>query len=329
MSDLFILVACLIWIPLIPLRIVLHTAVPVWRRLGDVSYGIAVVYWSVMDIFLLNHREGLLSARFESNPILTAVGIVIAVSFVLFGYWTVRTLGLVTLSTRPQISPDKTKASLIITGPYRWIRHPFYFTEWGVLLGLVLATSSWLLLVLLLSTFLLDPIVTWFEEKELLERFGEAYHDYQKKVPRLIPGVLSTKRLAVIGILTGLGAFGSGGSFGPGGVVSADPVRKKDGIRYMITGVGESKNDPATRSFSLKLVFASTDGALYGDVNARITDPAGKTVFEIFSDGPWLLVDLPKGSYRCAATDTRKISRSTPCEVGEGQKMYVLRWPPD
>ena len=30
-------------------------------------------------------------------------------------------------------------------------------------------------------------VVTIFEERELVERFGEAYRDYQSRVPRLVP----------------------------------------------------------------------------------------------------------------------------------------------
>lgn len=185
--DLVLLATGLIWIPLIPLRLVLHIGIPFWRRLGDLTFWVAVIYWAAVCLFLLAQREWLLDTRFPSHSLVTVVGALITFLFLAFGYWTIRTLGLVTLSTRPQISPQKVSSSLVVVGPYRLVRHPVYFTEWGLLLGLGLVTASWLPLFLLAITLLVDPIVTRFEEKELVERFGNDYSDYQKKVPRLIP----------------------------------------------------------------------------------------------------------------------------------------------
>lgn len=76
-------------------------------------------------------------------------------------------------------------APLIVTGMYRWVRHPQY------LFGLILlwcAPSMSLnraVLSLLFSLYLY--IGTFLEERRLVAEYGEAYRQYQRQVPRLFP----------------------------------------------------------------------------------------------------------------------------------------------
>jgi protein-S-isoprenylcysteine O-methyltransferase Ste14 len=180
MTDLLLLVTLLIWVPLIPLRLVIQSGISLWRKLGDLSFWIFFVWWAGIDILVLAERESLSLARFEPTAPGQVIGIVLVILSLLFGYWTAQTLGLVTLSTRPQVSPDKSRASLIVSGPYRLIRHPFYFTEWFLLVGLGLLTHSWVVFGLLAATLVIDPIVTLFEERELGLRFGNEYEEYRR-----------------------------------------------------------------------------------------------------------------------------------------------------
>lgn len=89
--------------------------------------------------------------------------------------------------TRLEERSNRTE-TLVIAGPYRYVRHPLYF---GVV---VLVLGWWLLLdysFLLLSTVLLllwfNFVVTRFEEEELRAIFGEQYEEYAEEVPRMIP----------------------------------------------------------------------------------------------------------------------------------------------
>jgi hypothetical protein len=129
--------------------------------------------------------------------------------------------------------------------------------------------------------------------------------------------------LSVIAFVAAGGLARAESSFG-----LTDAVKKKDGVSYMCSGIGESKDDPRTAKFPLKIVFATNSSALYSDVNVRIYPESGdKSVFEVFCDGAWLLVDLPAGKYRVTATDQKNQSRSCSMTSGGSQTMCVLRWP--
>lgn len=107
----------------------------------------------------------------------------------------------------------------------------------------------------------------------------------------------------------------------------SDTVKKKGGITYLCSGIGESKNDPRVSSFPLKIVFATNSGALYSDVNVRIYDEQKKAIFENFCDGAWLLVQLSPGAYAVTATDPKGLSRSCNVNVATSQTQCTLRWP--
>jgi protein-S-isoprenylcysteine O-methyltransferase Ste14 len=69
---------------------------------------------------------------------------------------------------------------------YSVIRHPAYLS--GVLLsaaGLFSRFSVYSILLFLL-VYLVFRLQIWKEEKELVERFGEGYNEYRKKVPALL-----------------------------------------------------------------------------------------------------------------------------------------------
>ncbi len=76
---------------------------------------------------------------------------------------------------------------LITHGPYRFVRHPLY--SLGILLyaSLALTIGSWLLAAAAAAGFTLALVRLPKEESALVERFGDAYRDYQRRTPRFIP----------------------------------------------------------------------------------------------------------------------------------------------
>ncbi len=74
---------------------------------------------------------------------------------------------------------------LIVTGFYKWVRHPLYF------FSLLFIWLTPLMTLNLFVTYLLFTIYFYwgsiYEEKRLVAEFGEIYQTYQQRVPRLIP----------------------------------------------------------------------------------------------------------------------------------------------
>lgn len=97
--------------------------------------------------------------------------------------WTFRTLGKNLTDT----VVTRKDAFLVTTGPYRWVRHPFYLAFSLAVVADSLATANcflaltggWLLLLLVLRTKK--------EEENLVERFGYDYRRYMERTGRFFP----------------------------------------------------------------------------------------------------------------------------------------------
>ncbi len=84
---------------------------------------------------------------------------------------------------------------------------------------------------------------------------------------------------------------------------AGDPILEANGIKYACAGVGKaSRGDPRWPAFPVLLEFAAANGDFLGDPAVAVTDGSGKPVFQAQCDGPWVLIELPAGSYKVHAT---------------------------
>ncbi len=90
-------------------------------------------------------------------------------------------LGLRQLTEGPNAEP----AQLIVTGLYRWVRHPLYTAGLLLIWLTPVMTTSVLALNLALTLYIL--VGSRLEERRLAAEFGQAYATYQAAVPALIP----------------------------------------------------------------------------------------------------------------------------------------------
>ena len=84
--------------------------------------------------------------------------------------------------------PMATARTLVISGPYRHVRNPMAVA--GIMQGVAVGMlcSSWLVIVYALCGSLVwNHLIRPWEEKDLLERFGEPYAKYRDRVSVWIP----------------------------------------------------------------------------------------------------------------------------------------------
>jgi protein-S-isoprenylcysteine O-methyltransferase Ste14 len=109
----------------------------------------------------------------------------LAVAGVLLMYGTLTNLGknlTDTVSTRRE-------ATLIVTGPYRYVRHPFYVTAALLMLAAALFSANALIAVAGFVVILLLVLRTPIEEQKLVEKFGDGYRSYMAATGRFIPRI--------------------------------------------------------------------------------------------------------------------------------------------
>ena len=81
----------------------------------------------------------------------------------------------------------KQEHELIRSGPYRWVRHPIYTGLLVALLGSVLAQGELRSLIALALFIMAVHRRIKLEEAFLEQEFGDAYRQYRREVPSLIP----------------------------------------------------------------------------------------------------------------------------------------------
>src|SRR5437868_371209 len=79
-----------------------------------------------------------------------------------------------------------------LTGPYRWVRHPFYVSVALVILANSLVTANWYVFATGAVVFLLLVIRTGKEDQKLVEQFGDGYRQYMATTGRFWPRLRRT-----------------------------------------------------------------------------------------------------------------------------------------
>ena len=92
------------------------------------------------------------------------------------------------IGLRQLTQPDIERRNELVTrGFYRWVRHPLYFFSLVVFWLFPYMTD--LVLAFVIASSLYFIIGTIPEERKLVAIHGEAYRQYQRDVPRIIPGL--------------------------------------------------------------------------------------------------------------------------------------------
>ena len=167
--------------------LLIHPLVGFWRRRGPtITYVSVVALAGVIGSLLFQLRRPILRVEFGFNWVLTIAAILVYIAGALLERQYRRHLTIATLLGLPEVSANR-PSTLLTEGIYSKVRHPRY-------LGLMCEISATALLVNYLAIYLLVlatiPVLyltVWLEERELVERFGEAYERYMRQVPRFLP----------------------------------------------------------------------------------------------------------------------------------------------
>ena len=144
--------------------VVLILCLVLWQRINEPIVEIqGVLSWSLRVIFFLS-----------------------MIGFV----WASRALGSFdTFGARPVIAQlrhtEIKDPEFTIKGPYRWVRHPFYFFALVLFWSCPVVTPDRLLFNVLWTAWVV--LGTYFEERDLVTKFGDCYVRYQQQVPMLLP----------------------------------------------------------------------------------------------------------------------------------------------
>lgn len=115
------------------------------------------------------------------------------------------------------------------------------------------------------------------------------------------------------------------------GTAAAVPVQTAGDVRYVSGGIGSDEVaaiKAQAGSYALVLEFAERAGKrerYIADVDVEISGARGAPVLSVRTDGPFLLVDLPAGSYTVSAT-YKGNTQTRVIQVGSGTTRSGWSW---
>jgi protein-S-isoprenylcysteine O-methyltransferase Ste14 len=175
-------------LPSLLLWIVIHPLAGFWRKLGPgatcVILGIPVIgYLAAVLVF----RKYLVGADWGFHPVTVMLAAASLAGAFYLNRQRFKLLNLKKLSGFPELSKDTYPGELLTEGVYGKVRNPRYIEMLLWVLGYsFFADYSGPYLVWLISLPVMYLVVI-LEERELRGRFGAAYEEYCRKVPRFFP----------------------------------------------------------------------------------------------------------------------------------------------
>ena len=112
----------------------------------------------------------------------------------LYAGWTIMAFGIIFLlwSSKSRKKGHKEGIGVVESGMYAFVRHPEFLGHILIIFALVIISQHWISLIVGAILIILLCLAMIEEEKRNMEKFGDAYRDYRKRVPRinLIAGII-------------------------------------------------------------------------------------------------------------------------------------------
>ncbi|MBS3162138.1 isoprenylcysteine carboxylmethyltransferase family protein [Candidatus Woesearchaeota archaeon] len=182
--ELFLILFMCLMIPIPWIIISIHILVK--EKLWNVKHikkylliSILIIY-TILGYLIYQYYQFILIKTFD-NLILKILGIVILILALLIELFTTKILGTKRIFGSTELK--RKKEELITQGIYKFARHPRYLEHPFWFLGLGLLFGYQLLIFFAFYLFISLSIAAYFEEQELITRYGKQYLEYKKKVP--------------------------------------------------------------------------------------------------------------------------------------------------
>ena len=165
---------------------IVHPFIGFWRRRGaKVTFWFLGFFMVGSAVALFPFRDALLGRDLGASPWRIALAVPILVAALLISRQRKKHLTFQILAGTPELTGEG--PGLLREGIYGRIRHPRYVEFSFACVGWsLLCDYSGLYIMTALALVGLYAIVL-IEERELRERFGQAYVDYSAQVPRFVP----------------------------------------------------------------------------------------------------------------------------------------------
>lgn len=173
--------------------LLIHPLADRWRRLGPWPTGMIIgIAVAAVALAIFRFRSTLLGVDLGYSPLLSGLAMVLVVGAGAIGFTVRKQMTVSTLIGRPELNSKRHPGRLVTVGIYGRIRHPRYVEGTLGMLGCTLFSNYFGLYVVFMICLPVLYFVVILEDRELAKRFGPAFVEYSRIVPRFFPKVRLT-----------------------------------------------------------------------------------------------------------------------------------------
>jgi protein-S-isoprenylcysteine O-methyltransferase Ste14 len=181
--------ACVVYATIPIFWLVIHPRADYWRLRKGSPYRVLILLWIAMWIVM-----GTITAPWRDATLyVTGWSWPPAAFIFVAGLWIYKSSGAgfsaAQLGGLPEVLPGHREQRLATLGIRARVRHPVYLGHLCEMLAWSLGTGLVVCYGLTIFAVVTGAVMIRLEEKELEQRFGKEYRDYQRKVPAVVPRI--------------------------------------------------------------------------------------------------------------------------------------------
>ena len=167
---------------------VVHPFIGFWRRQGPkITYTVVIAMLLAVATVLVLARGVLLETEYGTNYVLVALAGVFYLIAAAIELQCRKHLKFRILVGMPELVSEPATGKLLTAGIYGRVRHPRYVSAFFGVVAVALFSNYLAAYVIAGAMVPALYALTFFEERELRDRFGEEYAAYSRRVPKFVP----------------------------------------------------------------------------------------------------------------------------------------------
>jgi len=176
------------FLPGVSFWFLIHPFIGFWRRQGPkITYTVVIAMLLAVATVLVLARGVLLETEYGTNYVLVALAGVFYLIAAAIELQCRKHLKFRILVGMPELVPEPATGKLLTAGIYGRVRHPRYVSAFFGVVAVALFSNYLAAYVIAGAMVPALYALTFFEERELHDRFGEEYAAYSRHVPKFVP----------------------------------------------------------------------------------------------------------------------------------------------
>ena len=186
------LLAIVVYPSMLVFWFLVHPFVRYWRKVGPaLTYTVTLTTLTVIGAGMYSFRNAILAIEYGTGGLLIALSVVTLVIGLTIEVSCRRQLSIGTLVGLPELASDGSTSRLLQEGIYGRVRHPRYLGAGFGVIAVALFANYLATYIVAAAYGPLIYLVTVLEETELVDRLGDEYRRYQRRIPRFVPSLRS------------------------------------------------------------------------------------------------------------------------------------------